>query len=81
MFESYIKGAFHKYAMRLQAIRAELVHIQAILEPAAKFDAAKTVCDVADLERDKNLALVAESVRGVCSILVRVLDSLKVSHN
>lgn len=69
-----MKAALKAYQTRLKDIRAELVAISEDLKPLT----TKPAEDLADHVKGTlaAMATMAQSVRGLCGILVRVIDSL-----
>jgi hypothetical protein len=69
MIDAMVQNALAKYRKRLGNVRAELVSISVDIEPIAL---ATTEVDSTEYK----LAKVAASIRGLCGILCRVIDSL-----
>lgn len=69
-----IQAALKAYAQRLQGVRAELVAISEELAPFAGKPDDGLVDHVK--ETREGLATLAIAVRGICGILVRVIDSV-----
>jgi len=70
----FTTAALKAYRQRLQAVRAELVAIAEELAPIAGKPDDGLVDHVK--ETREGLATIAIAVRGLCGILVRVIDSL-----